>query len=59
MASLKEWITHILALAIILTYVFLLIMNAFNPAIKISGTISTIALLVLGYYFGSIKSLNN
>ncbi len=55
MVSLKEGITHTLAVLIILTYIFLLIMSAFKP-IEIPQIFSTIALLVLGYYFGTFKN---
>ena len=55
MVLLKEGITHTLAVLVILTYIFLLIMGAFKP-IEIPQTFSTIALIVLGYYFGTFQN---
>lgn len=55
MVSLKEKITHTLAIFIILAYVFLLVKSGFDSTIHIPDTLSTIALLVLGYYFGTFQ----
>lgn len=55
MTTLKEIITHLLAIGIILSYIFLLIKSAFNSQIQVPQILSTIALLVLGYYFGTFN----
>lgn len=59
MVSLKEGTTHFLAIVIILPYVYLLVRSAFDPNIEIPQILSTTALLVLGYYFGTFNKKNS
>jgi hypothetical protein len=56
---LKEYMTHFLAVIVILPYIYLLIMSGFDPKVSVPSALSTIALLILGYYFGTFSASQN
>lgn len=59
MVTLKEVITHLIGLGVIGTYVYLLLVSASNPDIQIPSPLSSMALIIIGFYFGMEYSKKN
>ena len=52
MVSLREIVTHTIGIVIIGSYVYLLLASASDSTIIIPEKLSTMALIIIGFYFG-------